>query len=280
MEPLALSDQQRADYRDQGFLGPLPLMSVEEMARLRPALEAVLESTGLAPAPSAEQSQGRLASLVEAKEGGSPVPSIESRHLDSPLVHRLCTHPNLLSVARALYGEDLLLWRSTFIAKASGGPEFRWHQDWGGVFSPGDEYGLEPPLHFTFWIAISDVTPEAGCLQFVPGVRAVLPAVPADRSAARATMLVPDDLVEGRRTVSMPLRPGECVVFTDRALHSSGINRSGERRLGLAVRLTLPSVRVRSHFPGHTCQIASGQDRVGLNEITQPPRDEAGITSM
>ncbi|MET7737593.1 phytanoyl-CoA dioxygenase family protein [Streptomyces sp. NPDC005402] len=279
MTHLTLTDKQRADYRDQGFLGPLPLMSVEEMTGLRPELEAVLGTVGLASAPSAEQTRGRLASLVEAKEGKNPVPAIESRHLDSPLVHRLCTHPSLLAVARALYGDDLLLWRSTFIAKASGGPEFRWHQDWGGVFSPGEEYGLEPPLHFTFWIAISDVTPEAGCLQFVPGVRAVLSAVPSDKSAARATMLVPDDFVEGRPIVPMPLRPGECVVFTDRALHSSGINQSGRTRLGLAVRLTLPSVQVRPHFPGHACQIVSGEDRVGLNQITQPPRDERSVTS-
>ncbi|MFI5758520.1 phytanoyl-CoA dioxygenase family protein [Streptomyces sp. NPDC051569] len=266
-----LTERQREDYRAQGFVGPLTLMPVDEMEALRPALTEVLNSPGLAPAPPAEQVAGRLASLVADQGGDSPVPYIESRHLDSPVVHRLCTHPALLSAARALYGEDLLLWRSTFIAKADGGPEFQWHQDWGGVYAPGEEYGLEPPLHFTFWIAISDVTEESGCLRFVPGTRAVLPARPHG-AGQRATLLVEDDQVDSSTAVSMPLRPGQCAVFTDRALHASGVNVSGERRLGLAVRLTVPSVKVRPHFPRHSCVVVSGEDRAGLNTLTTPAR--------
>lgn len=268
MSETTLTEQQRDDFRTRGFAGPITLMSVEEMEALRPALNDVLRTPGLAPAPAPEQVVGRLAALVADQGGDSPVPYIESRHLDSPLVHRLCTHPVLLSAARALYGEDLLLWRSTFIAKADAGPAFQWHQDWGGVYAPGEEYGLEPPLHFTFWIAVSDVTEDSGCLQFVSGTRAVLPARP-HVSGERATLLVDDDMVDQDRVVSMPLRPGQCAVFTDRALHASGVNMSGSRRLGLAVRLTVPSVKVRPHFPRHTCVVVSGEDRAGFNTLTE-----------
>ncbi|MEW1911915.1 phytanoyl-CoA dioxygenase family protein [Kitasatospora sp. NPDC085895] len=267
-----LTQQQRDSYREQGFLGPLTLMSVAEMEALRPELAAVLDTPGRAPAPAAEQVEGRLAGLVAGRSGGeSPVPYMESRHLDSPAVHRLITHPALLAAARALYGEDLLVWRSTFIAKASGGPEFQWHQDWGGVYAPGEEYGLEPPLHFTFWIAVSDVTEDSGCLRFVPGTRAVLPARPSG-PGRRATLLVPPEHVDESRAVSLPLRPGQCAVFTDRALHASGVNTSGTERLALAVRMTVPAVKVRPHFPGHACTLVSGQDRAGLNRLAEPPR--------
>ncbi|MGF1430812.1 phytanoyl-CoA dioxygenase family protein [Kitasatospora sp. LaBMicrA B282] len=266
-----LTDEQCAQYREQGFLGPITLMSVEEMAALRPALEEVLATPGRAPAPPVEQVQGRLANLVAGRGGASPVPFIESRHLDSALVQRLCSHPVLLAAARQLYGEDLLLWRSTFIAKADGGPEFQWHQDWGGVYAPGEEYGLEPPLHFSFWIAISDVTEESGCVRFIPGTRAVLPAQPVG-PGKRATLLIPREQVDEERAVSMPLRPGQCVVFTDRALHASGLNTSGADRLGLAVRLTLPAVKVRPHFPGHACVVVSGADRAGLNTLAEPAK--------
>jgi ectoine hydroxylase-related dioxygenase (phytanoyl-CoA dioxygenase family) len=265
-----LDAAQQQGFRKEGFLGPLDLMSPAEMAELRPAIDEVLATPGRAPAPSAEQSQGRLSSLVAQRDGGSPVPFIECRHLDSALVHRLCTHPRLLAVARALYGEDLLLWRSTFIAKASGGPEFRWHQDWGGVHAPGDEYGLEPPLLFTFWIALSEVTEDNGCLMFVPGTRAVLSARPSN-AGEQATLLVDEDGVDVSTARPVPLRPGQFVVFTDRALHASGPNTSGAERLGLAVRFTLPAVQVRGHFPGHACVVASGADRVGLNALTAPP---------
>jgi non-heme Fe2+,alpha-ketoglutarate-dependent halogenase len=271
MSDSVLTEQQRRDFREQGFIGPVTLMSVEEMEALRPALTEVLASPGLAPAPAAEQVAGRLASLVDAGPGDSPVPYIESRHLDSTVVHRLCTHPSLLSAARSLYGEDLLLWRSTFIAKADGGPEFQWHQDWGGVYAPGEEYGLEPPMHFTFWIAISDVTEDSGCLQFIPGTRAVLTARP-DGSGQRATLLVDDEKVDRSKAVGVPLRPGQCAIFTDRALHASGVNASGAQRLGLAVRLTVPSVKVRPHFPRHACVVVSGEDRAGLNTLAAPAR--------
>ncbi|MFI9275835.1 phytanoyl-CoA dioxygenase family protein [Kitasatospora sp. NPDC052896] len=265
-----LDAQQRDLFRDQGFLGPLTLMTPAEMAGLRVELDAVLETPGLAPAPDAEQSRGRLADLMAPRQGGSPVPYVESRHLDAPAVHRLCTHPALLALARSLYGEDLLLWRSTFIVKASEGPAFGWHQDWGGVFAPGEAYGLEPPLAFTFWIAISEVPEESGCLQFVPGAGAVLPAAPSG-AGRRATLLVGDDAVDTASAVAVPLRPGQCVVFTDRALHASGPNVSGAERIGLAVRFTVPAVRVRPHFPGHAVVLASGRDTAGLNALATPP---------
>jgi ectoine hydroxylase-related dioxygenase (phytanoyl-CoA dioxygenase family) len=260
----------RDKYRDQQFLGPIELMSAEQMVMLRPQLERVLASPGLAPAPSAAQAAGRLSTLVAGRAGQSPVPFIECRHLDSRAVYDLCANPRLIGIARALYGDDLLLWRSTFIEKAAGGPVYRWHQDWGGVYGPGDEYGVEPPMLFTAWIAISAATEDNGCLRFVPGIRRVIPAEPA-APGPRATMLIPDGMIDESRAVAVPLLPGQCVVFTDRAVHTSGRNTEGEPRLGIAVRFTLPAVRVRPHFPGHACVLVSGRDSVGVNSLVSPP---------
>jgi non-haem Fe2+, alpha-ketoglutarate-dependent halogenase len=270
-----LSTNDRKQFRDRQFLGPLTLVSEEEMAILRPQLEEVLDTAGPAPSPLPEDSAGRLSALVGRRTDASPVPYIECRHIDSPLVHRLCTNPRLLGAARELYGDDLLLWRSTFIEKAAGGPEFHWHQDWGGVYAPDEQYGLEPPLSFTVWIAISESTEANGCMRFLPGEGRVLPGEPATTNR-RATMLVPDGAVDESRAVSVPLRPGQCVVFTDRVVHASGPNRADGSRLGLAVRFTLPAVRVRPHFLGHGCMLVSGRDRLGLNLLLIPPTTSKG----
>lgn len=262
-----LDDTQRDRYRADGFLGPIDLMTPAEMGALRLELEEVLTTRGRAPAPPAAASSGRLVEMLPSATGDSPVPYIESRHLDSEVVHRLCTHPALLAVARRLYGEDLVLWRSTFIQKAQGGPEFHWHQDWGGVFGHQEaEYGLEPPLSFSFWIAISEATVANGCLRFIPGARRVLKSVPSG-PGARATLLVDESEVDESKAVDMVLRPGQCVVFTDRALHASGTNTSGATRMALAVRLTVPAVRVRPHFPDHACVLVSGRDTAHLNKL-------------
>lgn len=264
-------------FRKQQVLGPITLMPPEEMADIRMRLEKELQRPGLAPALSTAASAGRLSSLVGGRNGGSPVPYIECRHLDSRTVYDLCTHPVLLGWARSLYGDDLLLWRSTFIEKAAGGPEFRWHQDWGGVFAPGDGdcYGLEPPLLFTFWIAISEASEDNGCLEFIPGISRVVPGVPASGDA-RATLLIPESALDTSAAVSMALRPGQCVVFTDRAVHASKANGAELPRLGLAVRFTLPAVQVRPHFDRHSCVLVSGRDTARFNKLTGPPAGSAG----
>jgi hypothetical protein len=269
----AVTAADRDVFRQQQVLGPITLMEPHEMALLRPRLEDVLGRPGFAPAPSHEASAGRLSSLLASRNGGSPVPYVECRHLDSRTVYDLCTHPVLLECARSLYGEDLLLWRSTFLEKAAGGPEFRWHQDWGGVFAADEPYGLEPPLLFTFWIAISEATEDNGCLEFIPGLGHVIPGVRAS-GEARATLLIPESELDTSRAVSMPLRPGQCVVFSDRAVHSSKSNRADLPRLGLSARFTLPAVQVRPHFAGHACVLASGRDTVGLNTLVPPPAHE------
>lgn len=265
---MILSAPERDQFRTDGFLGPIDLMPAKEMADVLAGLDEVLQTAGPAPAPP--DSSGRLASMLPSDSGASPVPFIECRHLDSPEVYRLCTNPVLLGVARELYGEDLLLWRSTFIHKGEGGPEFRWHQDWGGVFGQyEDQYGLEPPLSFSFWIALTEATEDNGCLRFVPGVRRVLRPVPAG-DGPRATLLVDESEVDEDRAVSMPLRPGQCVLFTDRALHASSANRTDSPRRALAVRLTVPAVKVRPHFPDHACVLVSGRDTAGLNTLVEP----------
>lgn len=267
---MALSDDERTRFRADGFLGPIDLLPPEEMARLRADLEPVLRVPGRAPAPAESESSGRLAAMLPTQAGASPVPFIECRHLDSASVYRLCTHPVLLDVARDLYGEDLVLWRSTFIQKGESGPAFQWHQDWGGVFGQyEDQYGLEPPLSFSFWIALTEANEDNGCLRFVPGARRVLRQVPAS-TGPRATLLVDKEDVDESKAVVMALRPGQCVVFTDRALHASGVNRTDTVRMALAVRFTVPSVQVRPHFPGHACVLVSGRDTVGLNRMAEP----------
>ena len=256
-QPIVLSDEQRQRYHDDGFLGPLKLCSPEQMQEIAWAVLDVMERPGLAPAPSEVNQRGRIAGLLSS-EGKSSVPYCESRHLDSELVLALCSAQAIVSCVTQIYGPDIVVWRSTLIQKVEGSPEFRWHQDYGGVFGRGESYGLEPPVHFTAWVALTEATRENGCMEFIPGVRNVLPTVPASPDP-RATLLVPDEYVDTSRAVPMELAPGEFVLFTDRALHASGANLAGQRRLALSIRMTLPFVRVRPHFADHRVVSIAGR---------------------
>ena len=44
--------------------------------------------------------------------------------------------------------------------------------------------------------------------------------------------------------VSLEMQPGEFVLFNERTLHHSEANRSDKRRIGLAIRVILPIVKV------------------------------------
>jgi hypothetical protein len=56
-------------------------------------------------------------------------------------------------------------------------------------------------------------------------------------------------------------------------LHYSAPNTSDLRRIGLAVRVTAPFVKVYSEelFDGHHCILIRGKDRFGFNKMAAPP---------
>ena len=71
------------------------------------------------------------------------------------------------------------------------------------------------------------------------------------------------------------LEPGQCVLFNDRLLHRSAVNRSAARRLAMGPRFTIPIARIDHDalFPGHRAILVSGQDYMGFNRLTTPPAD-------
>ena len=69
------------------------------------------------------------------------------RHLDSPLVAHLCTHPAILAQVEPLLGADLVVWRSIFFSKGPTSMEVSWHQD-------SHFWKLDPPVTLTAWLAI------------------------------------------------------------------------------------------------------------------------------
>ena len=239
----ALTADQVEQFRTDGYLGPFELCSRDEMARIA----ARVDSDVLAPDPP-------------------PQGVYQSRHLDSRLVYDLCAHPAIVSRMAAIHGRDLLLWRSHLFLKEQGAAEVPWHQD-------TNYWPLEPTLNISAWVAIDDATVENSCVNLIPGShQLVVPHGPAPEGMVFAEM-ADMDYVDTTTSVAMELRAGEFFLFNERTVHQSEPNTSGRRRLGLAVRVTTPIVRVdhRRLFPGHTVILLSGEDRMGFNDVGEPP---------
>ena len=232
-----LSLEETDQFRQQGYLGPYALCSPEEMLEKQPEIEKILET-------DAPDHKNR----------------VHNRHLDFPLIHNLATHPSIVKRMSSLYGPDLLLWRTNFFVKEPGAKEIPWHQDF-------NYWPLEPPIIISAWIAVDSATLENSCLQIVPGShKKVIPHVKATSDMAFGQM---GDLnyIDTDNYVSLEMQPGEFVLFNERTLHHSEANRSDIRRIGLAVRVIVPIVKVLNwDSPEHHLIGIHGEDRVHINE--------------
>ena len=239
----ALTREEMMHFRTQGYLGPYPLCSAAEMAALRPAIEQVLETD-----PPGSKNR------------------VHNRHLDSRVIYDLATHPEILNRMVNLYGADLLLWRTNFFVKYKGTRAIPWHQDF-------NYWPLEPPIIVSAWIAIDASTKENGNLQLIPGShRKIIPHVKATpdvqfQEMADAGYYDPDQLID------LEMQPGEFILFNERTLHHSKANNSNLRRIGLAVRAIIPIVNVLKYdSKDHGLQVIHGEDAMGFNRLTSPPK--------
>ncbi len=241
---ITMTPAEIAQFREQGYAGPYAAMPAADMATLRE----------------------RIDREVMGREGLPGCGDHQSRHLDSRLVYDLCANPQIVERMAAIYGPDLVLWRSNFFKKLPGDQEVPWHQDL-------NYWPLEPLVNITAWLAIDPATSENACVQFIPGShKKALPHVQAPPEMAFGEMADPA-CADTSKAIDMVLEPGQFVLFNEKTLHRSAPNTSTMRRLGLAIRVTVPIVKVDHDqlFADHRCILLRGEDRLRLNRMADPP---------
>ena len=139
-----------------------------------------------------------------------------------------------------ILGPDLLVWSvELFIKEPGDGKTVSWHQDityWG--MGETDE-------EVTAWLAVSDVTVEAGAMRFIPGSHRGGLVDHADTFDAANLLSRGQEIadVDEARAVAGPLAPGEMSLHHGRVFHASAPNTSQDRRIGIAIRYVTPEVR-------------------------------------
>jgi hypothetical protein len=245
-----LSADEIETFRNQGFLGPFTAFDPRDMERAR---DVILER------------------VVTTPTRYCPF-GLRVRHLDSRTVYDLCSAPAIVGRMASLYGPDLVLWNSNLFNKPPAEPdrpeEYPWHQD-------HYSWNMEPVLNISAWLAIGPATEENGCVEVIPGShrQIVPPVLDTDPHFSLRFGGVASNpaYVDETKKISLPLESGQFFLFTERLLHHSNPNRTRENRLGLAVRVTVPIVKVSEPFP---CILLSGEDRMGFNRYVDPPPSE------
>lgn len=252
-ESFKLSAEEAERYHLDGYLGPYTLCSPEEMACLRTRIDGVLHP---------ERESGQVPSMI-----GALNPAMRrgfGRHHDNPFLFDIASSPAIKDRVTSILGDDLLLWRTMFFSKESGGKLIPWHQDYDGWL-------IEPMLVTSAWLAIDEATRGNGCVEFIPGShRDYYPLVPSppDVMDGFPQMADPNSFNESS-TVFMELRPGEFFLFNERTLHRSRPNTTPHRRLGFAMRY-VPTL-VRTLDPHDRPILIGGEDRLHFNRLAPAP---------
>jgi non-heme Fe2+,alpha-ketoglutarate-dependent halogenase len=235
----ALSEEQVARYRQDGFLCPVPALSPAEVSDFRARLEAFESSQG--------RPLGQLPGQLRAKT-----------HLLFPWLDGLVRHPAVLAVVEDLIGPDLLVYHLTMWIKEPGDAAFvSWHQD-------GTYFGLDPAdQHVTAWVALSDSNPATGCVMALPGSHRLGQLSHTSRRSTGNLLSNGQQVdadVDGARAEPLALRAGELSLHHTHLLHSSASNRGGDRRIGVGISY-IPT-RVRHVGPSRlTASLVRGEDR-------------------
>ena len=253
----ALSDEQIARWRHDGFLSPFPLLSAAELQECRDGLARFEKWLG-APV-------NMISASDELKWRTMP-------YLILPWAARLARDPRILDVVEDLIGPDILIFTSTFFIKEPHSPTIAaWHQD-------STYYGIEPKEEVTVWVALTEASEAAGCMEALSyrGKPRQLSHVSraVRNSVNRAAQVITEPLDAGS-PVAMPLQPGWFSMHHGLCPHRSGPNTSSHRRIGLGLNYiptrTRPSGTIRQ-----AAMLVRGTDRYGNFESVSWPREELG----
>lgn len=235
-----------AFHRD-GYYAPVDVFGVDEARRWRADLEAFERTL-----PRGPVSAGNRRKL----------------HVRCPWARDLVEDPRLLDVMESLLGPDILVFTSTFFIKEPNTDAITaWHQD-------ATYFGLSPYEHVTAWVALSEASIEAGCMEFIPGSHRW-------GQLAHGHETLPGTINAGARSISQPIDTstalfapigtGQVSLHHTLIAHNSPPNRSNDRRIGFGISYIPAHLR----HSGSRCMSATlvrGIDRYGHFDLEDDPR--------
>jgi hypothetical protein len=253
----ALTQAQVDSYRRDGFLFPIPALSPDEVVACLAGLARLEASLGC---PVAE----------------ADVKWRSHAYAHSPWFNDLIRHPRILDAIEDVIGPDILVWTSTFFIKEPHSPTYAaWHQD-------GTYFGLEPHEQVCAWVALTDATAEAGCMEQLSfhgaprQYRHAALGIAHSINRAGQTITEPFD---DSAPVAMALPAGSFSLHHELAVHRSAANRAAHRRVGIGLNYIPTHVRVNGPVR-MKAMLVRGEDRYGHFELIDPPSAECDVAAL
>jgi ectoine hydroxylase-related dioxygenase (phytanoyl-CoA dioxygenase family) len=203
------ADQAR-QFDEEGFFVIEDAFTREEMAEL---------DRHIAPGEARvrdflkEMPDGRLSVAGVDTQTVAPHLVVHSEHLRA-----FCAQPLLTGLCRDLIGPNVrLYWEQAVYKQPHSAEPVLWHQDNGYTY-------VEPQAYLTCWIAITDATPDNGCVRVYPGVHR------QGTLKHRNTPIGFECHGDEEHSVLAPVRAGSIVVFSSLTPHHTGRNHTDDVR--------------------------------------------------
>ena len=234
---MVLSADQIKRYHDTGLMFPQRVMTTDDATNYLAQLESYESNTG-----------GPVNGKWRYKS-----------HLVFPWFDQLMLHPAILDLVRSLLGNDLMVWTTHIYPKEPGDGRFiTWHQD-------SAHWGLDSNQVLSVWVALTDATPENGCMRMLPGShhngQVEHQDTPDPNNILTRGQTIFDGIDEDQSDW-IELKAAEVSVHHVDMFHASSPNESNQRRVGVAIRYITPSAR-QTRIDEDYATLVSGEDRFG-----------------
>ncbi|MCA1572100.1 MAG: phytanoyl-CoA dioxygenase family protein [Chloroflexi bacterium] len=219
-----LTEQEIADYRENGFLAIQDLLSQSELTHWRDAVDSAI-AEDLVRAP--EDSAAAKAKVFDQR--------MNLRRVDAS-IRGLVEGPSVGKLVALLEGVDAVrIYLDQALVKEPYGPPTQFHQDlpW---------WPFESDHACTIWIGLDDATIENGCLYFVPGSHRLELTYRSDLGPQLGAIFA-DNVEVKRAPVPTPLPAGGCTFHNAQTIHGAGANMTQGRRRAMTVAFMPDGVR-------------------------------------
>ena len=214
----------KSRFKSDGYLVVEDLLSSDGVARSVAEIERLHEV-----ARDADERDFELEPFAKDSEehGKLILRKMERTWKYSDWFDAMARNPTLVSILTRILGPQLLLFRSTLMLKpARHGSIHGFHQD-------TSYWPMDPPYLVTVSIALTDATPENGCIQVIPGSHtwgtqdiSEWGGIARDQDST----LTDRKDVDTSAAIHVPMKAGSALFFHSAVVHGSGPNRSPHPR--------------------------------------------------
>ena len=235
-----LSEEEILSYQRNGFVIPKYRLHTKDLEKLQTATLDLIDTYPHIP------TEGLVSPHI--LYAGSNRSDIHSTFLE------ICKLAPILDIVDQLIGQDIIVWGSRIFSKApQTGRATPWHQD-------GEYWPIRPLATASVWISIDESNVENGFLKILSGsnrTKSLLPHQSLTGKGAALDKEIKPEFIKNEDIVSVPLEPGQMVIFDVFTAHGASPNFSEQRRAGFAIR----------YMPGtslfdRNMKVGSGQDDV------------------